>query len=343
MTKHNIHFIGSIGLEDAEIVFRSIAEHVGNKARRYPDGETGARHYWVNWQRKVFEEHPSFVLSAIREDSDIDDLPEFPKFKPVDGVKTEDIVFDSVGYASEALASYQTFSRLQQEGVIPEGVKFQVSLPTPLAVIYGFIEPAYAAGVESIYEKTMLKEVETIVKNIPNEFVSIQWDVCIEIVAYDGGLPLYINKDVDILDHMKSTVDRLMQPIPGAVETGIHLCYGDPGHKHIVEPRDTGSAVKFANTICDNAPRRIDYIHIPVPRERDDDAYFEALNDLDIGNTELILGLVHLTGGVEGTQRRMATADKFVSDYGIATECGFGRRPAETIPELLSVHAKAAG
>jgi hypothetical protein len=110
-----------------------------------------------------------------------------------------------------------------------------------------------------------------------------------------------------------------------------------------VEPRDTGSAVKFANTICDNAPRRIDYIHIPVPRERDDDAYFEALNDLDIGNTELILGLVHLTGGVEGTQRRMATADKFVSDYGIATECGFGRRPAETIPELLSVHAKAAG
>ena len=28
--------------------------------------------------------------------------------------------------------------------------------------------------------------------------------------------------------------------------------------------------------------------------------------------------------------------------FGIATECGFGRRPAETIPELLRIHAEAA-
>jgi hypothetical protein len=25
-------------------------------------------------------------------------------------------------------------------------------------------------------------------------------------------------------------------------------------------------------------------------------------------------------------------------DFGIATECGFGRRPPETVPELLALH-----
>jgi hypothetical protein len=53
--------------------------------------------------------------------------------------------------------------------------------------------------------------------------------------------------------------------------------------------------------------------------------------------------LVHLTDGVEGTRRRMATADKYVKDYAIGTECGFGRRPPETVRPLLQVHARAAG
>jgi hypothetical protein len=38
----------------------------------------------------------------------------------------------------------------------------------------------------------------------------------------------------------------------------------------------------------------------------------------------------------------MAAADKVVQDYGIATECGLGRRPAETIMALLKIHAQAA-
>jgi hypothetical protein len=31
-----------------------------------------------------------------------------------------------------------------------------------------------------------------------------------------------------------------------------------------------------------------------------------------------------------------------VQNFAIATECGFGRRPVETIPELLRIHAAAA-
>jgi hypothetical protein len=31
-----------------------------------------------------------------------------------------------------------------------------------------------------------------------------------------------------------------------------------------------------------------------------------------------------------------------VTDFSIATECGFGRRRPETIPELLRIHAAVA-
>ena len=58
--------------------------------------------------------------------------------------------------------------------------------------------------------------------------------------------------------------------------------------------------------------------------------------------TELCLGLVHHTDGVAGTRKRLATAEKYVEDFSIATECGFGRRPPETIPELLRIHAEVA-
>ena len=59
--------------------------------------------------------------------------------------------------------------------------------------------------------------------------------------------------------------------------------------------------------------------------------------------TELYLGLVHATDGAEGTRRRIATAQRVVAEFGVATECGMGRRPPETIPALLRTHAEVAG
>jgi hypothetical protein len=56
------------------------------------------------------------------------------------------------------------------------------------------------------------------------------------------------------------------------------------------------------------------------------------------------LGLVHLTDGLEGAKRRLAAARRVVDvdDFGVATECGFGRRPAETVSALLELHQQVA-
>jgi methionine synthase II (cobalamin-independent) len=125
---------------------------------------------------------------------------------------------------------------------------------------------------------------------------------------------------------------------------GIHLCYGDFEAKHFVEPLDTGKMVELANLFTHNSTRPLTWIHLPVPVDRDDEAYFAPLTGLERGErTELYLGLVHAKDGTAGTLRRMQAAHKTVKDFGIATECGMGRsRTPELVRELLQVHVSAA-
>src|SRR5947209_2728999 len=111
----------------------------------------------------------------------------------------------------------------------------------------------------------------------------------------------------------------------------------------IVEPENTSKLVDVANGISAGLKRSLNWISMPVPRNRSDDAYFAPLKNLQLHpETELYLGLVHFTDGVEGTRRRIEAAQRVVADFGVATECGLGRRPPETIPDLLRIHSEVA-
>jgi hypothetical protein len=110
-----------------------------------------------------------------------------------------------------------------------------------------------------------------------------------------------------------------------------------------VEPTDMGDMVEFANRVLRQIRRPVQLIHMPVPRNRADDSYFKPLKLLELQpQTELCLGLVHYTDGVEGAKKRLAIARKYVQNFSLATECGFGRRDPRTIPELLRIHAEVA-
>ena len=331
------HLIGSIGLENAETAMTKAAEILGPCCSRIPDGETGGRGYWIRWQQSTFDNCKDLQEGMVQEA-----LPGFkdsvrrPFYKIKQGVSPSDIELGDLGYAKEALSSYQIFSRLVTEEKISSTVRFQVSIPTPMALVCGFIMAEDQLNVEPAIESAMIKDVAQIQAEIPPDHLTIQWDVCYEVVGSDGGPKLpYANC-------IPGTVERLTRlcgSIDDRVELVIHLCYGDPGHKHIVDPVDLGTSVEFANKICAASPRLINAIHMPVMKNRTGEAYFKPLKNLDIPNdTKLILGLVHFTDGVEGGKARMATADKFVDDYDIATECGFGRRDPDTILELLQMH-----
>ena len=170
--------------------------------------------------------------------------------------------------------------------------------------------------------------------------LAIQWDVCQDVGIWEGFYEAYFD------DPQQGVVDRLTacaHKIPDDVEVGFHLCYGDFKHKHFMNPKDLGVVTEMSNRLADAARRPINWIHMPVPIDRDDDAYYAPLEGLAIApETELYLGLVHFDDDVDGAARRIAAARRVSRDFGVATECGFGRRPPETVLQLLDLHARIA-
>ena len=340
-TGRAIHLVGSAPYASAEEMFRAVAAHLGAqlgaRLKRLPDGEVGERDSWIKWQHARIGQSPQFRLIEV----DPVYVP-VPPYALVEGVASaDDIELPELGYADAAIESFAVFQRLA-DGVIPPGVRFQVGLPSPLSVASIYIVPPSRALFEQAYGRAMGRDLERILAAIPADRLAIQWEAAVEFALLEGIMPGHLGDDM--LDGITGRLAGLVDMVPAGAEAGIHLCYGDSGHKHFCEPADTGHLVDVANGVSARARRAIDWVHMPVPKERDDDAYFAPLAGLALKpGCELYLGLVHRTGGIEGTRRRIAAAEKVVQNFGIATECGLARRPPETIPALLRQHAEVAG
>ena len=99
----------------------------------------------------------------------------------------------------------------------------------------------------------------------------------------------------------------------------------------------------MANVLTREIHRPVQWIHMPVPKDRVDTAYFEPMRRLALrGETELYLGLVH-ADDMQATLQRTGAARKVISkDFGVGTECGMGRTPAELIDSILEISAGAS-
>ena len=334
--------VGTVPVDDAKAAFTLLGRTLGVRLPRITDGETGPRNYWITSQARVLHYADEFEPDGHDWSPESGDVPETgaPKYRLKPGVDPQTLVIPSFGYAENAVKSYTLFKELRAKGEIAPDTRFQVSLPTPIAFIVGIVaEQSHEAAMDAM-ERNMLAEVEQIVAAIPHEDLAIQWDACLEIFIWEDLRTIYF--DDPKIETLKRLA-RMIDAVPEPVQVGYHLCYGDFRHKHGVEPKDMATMVRMATIIAENVHRPIDFIHMPVPRDRDDDAYFEPLKDLDLDErTQLFLGLVHYTDGEEGTARRMETAKRHIRNFGIATECGLGRRDPATIPDLLKIHVRCA-
>jgi hypothetical protein len=100
--------------------------------------------------------------------------------------------------------------------------------------------------------------------------------------------------------------------------------------------------VEIANATNVGITRPIQFFHMPVPKERTDDAYFSPLDNLRLHpETRLYLGLVHHDDAA-GDAARIAAARGHVRIDGVATECGMARGDPARLPTLLAAHVRAA-
>ncbi|KAF2250800.1 hypothetical protein BU26DRAFT_270221 [Trematosphaeria pertusa] len=337
-----VHLVGSIcGTATSASAFYKALTSFPNRLRRLPDGEPAHRSTFVGWQMGVFAHTPDVLRKY-------DDAINCIQQAPVPVAEVTKIVANmpplEPGYDDAALESYAEFKKLKEEGKIPKGARFQVCLPTVFCVIC-LIREGFQEPVEPVYEEALLGCLRRIEEVVPSEELAVQWDIAGEPMTLEGAFRPHFepwfakgeSREV-LLDEIVGRIARLVGKVKQGAEVGMHICYGDWGHKHFVEPKDTGLMVEIAKGVIDRAERKVQWVHMPVPKSRDDEAYFLPLKDFGFEETELYLGLVHANDR-EGTDRRLKTAQDVLGgrNFGIATECGLGRTPVEDLAEIAEI------
>jgi methionine synthase II (cobalamin-independent) len=338
-----VHFVGSIPLPDSETVFRTLSKATGPHLTRLPDGETGIRKSWIRFLQDVLAGSSAVEVAT--------DLPPFkftqwdgkvireiPRLRVKPGATIDPAAFDT-GYAAMAIESWKVFERMQKAGEIPAGVKFQISIPTPIAPTYNNMIPQDRQKMLAALVPHFLGEVQKIAKAMPNDRIAIQWDVCQEVLAWEG---YYDKGPVDFKTETVDVLRKIGDGVPEPIELGYHLCYGSPADEHMVLPKDMDIMVEMTNAVVAGVKRSIQFIHMPVVKARTDDAYYAPLKNLKLKpETELYLGLIHHNDAA-GDQARLAAARRYARVDGVGTECGMARGDPARLPALLAAHAKAA-
>jgi hypothetical protein len=342
MAGYDVHLVGSIPLKDAAEVFETVSAKLGPRLLRLPDGETGKRIEWMGWLEPFFANHPDFENTG---ESVFRGYLSY-KYRVKAGVPLARVRFDNLNHAEIAIASYREFARLKAAGKIPAHVRFQFAIAHPITPIWRFIAEEQQDTLGPRYQEALLAEVAKMAAAIPHDDFAIQWDCASQIfrTLQEGKPSRYGKSKAEMLDHLSRWCITLGDAIPRDIDLIYHLCYGSAQNRHSVEPTDMDDMVEMANRISAGLSRPVQLFHMPVPVERTDDAYFSPLKRSRLRpETRLSIGCVHFTDGVAGTRRRLATAEKYVDNFLIATECGFGRYPADAVKTVLDVHAELAG
>src|SRR4030095_6565195 len=121
------------------------------------------------------------------------------------------------------------------------------------------------------YAQAMRAEIARMAAASPRAELSIQWD-CTEPIQYEG-----MNADQRAALHQ--ALIEYASYVPDDIELGYHLCYGDFEHTHRLQPPSLAVSVEITNALAAAVRRPIGWIHMPVPRDRNDDAYFASMHD----------------------------------------------------------------
>ena len=226
-----VFFVGSIALPNAATVFETVGRTFGSAVRRIPDGETGNRLGWMEWQTPLLAANP--LLEAIPSEGDWRN-PTAPDrwkhrtwFRLRPDADAGALQLGDIGYARNAVASYREFAQLKSKGVIAAGVRFMVAIPSPFNLINFHFASDQRAAAEPAYEAALLAEVDRIVDAIPHAELSIQWDCAHDMQAYDGAREAWFSGKQSGIEER---LIRIGDYIPADVELGYHFCYAQNLH-----------------------------------------------------------------------------------------------------------------
>ena len=351
--ENNLMLVGSIPLPTVEDVFTTCSGLIGEYLPCMPDGEVGPRLVWVSYLYERFKTHPDIELQPIPKGMR---GPFDERFRqvavargPIHADRADNhlvvkrgvtrIRFEDLGYSAAAIDSYAKFTRLRDQGVIPAHMRFQVAIPFTRSAFGNYFRRAEDYPIlEEAYEEVANRELAEIVEAIPAHDLAIQWDVCSEILDIEDYYPWWPKGDR--LEMNSEPAVRLhLDRLPEQAWLGYHICYGTSGGWPMQKPEDVVLSVALSNALVQKTPRRVDFVHFPAGRKAFDPVYYAALEDLDIGDCKVYLGLIHDTEpDLQDFRKRHAAAKQHLKEFGLASVCGYGRCSPDEINHALEVH-----
>lgn len=336
----DILLVGSIPLKSADEVFSVVGRELDGFVHRIPDGESGDRTDWVEWQSSVFSRIP-FVELVDESTDPTGQTHKGPQYRVRPGFPTAAVQFGPLGYVAAAETSYRAFTDAKAKGAIPADCRFQIGVATALSVVGQYVDDAFQIAVEPAYESRLLEEIDEIASVIPHDELAIQWNLATELSIIEGRRPVHFDQ---IWNGVLDRTVRAAERVPEDVELGLHFCFRDFEFNDFPLPADFDRIVDLANGLSALVGRSIDWIHFPVPKHTREASFFAPLDRLTLRDeTQLFLGVIHNDNDIAVTHHQIALAAQLVADFGVASECGLGELAAADVVPVLTKHRLIAG
>lgn len=347
--KRRVLLVGSLPFENEETAMKNSLDvlendlwalpdgEIGKKCARYPNGNRAA---WIQSIIDICEvekDNWKVVKQAERNELGFPTgYDTVPKLKPLHSPEQmyEHLDFKWIEYFKN---SYPIFKKLRKERGL-DHLKFQVGLPTGLAMTYAMMGPVNAIRYASTFNRRMAYEANEILKIADPGDISFQIEVPGELaMAYK--LPKFL------VSMSVKTIIGLANRIDNKAPFGIHICFGDLNNEALTKAKTLDKMVHFSNHLVSNWPKRhkLDYVHYPLAEAATappvEEKYYETLKNIELPeHVRFVAGFVHDKRSQEEHKEILGIVEKIRGHkVDIACSCGLGRKTQEVAEQLIQV------
>jgi hypothetical protein len=219
-----------------------------------------------------------------------------------------------------ALDDFRHFWLARLEGRIQPELRYTVALPTAYTLLCAAGQREDLAQLLA-YEQRVVAAVQLLLGTVPPEHLAIQWDAPAEMRVWETrGRDLTAPRGLP--ERLLQSFVTQWEAVPDSADIGLHLCHATAGSMGSANPTHIGQAVRLVGAVIASTERQPQFVHLPVPPERDDSVYFEDLIHLALWpSLEVHLGLVHESDTPDDVAARLSAAREVLPYAAASADC----------------------
>ncbi|MFF7213707.1 hypothetical protein ACFZAU_24740 [Streptomyces sp. NPDC008238] len=321
----HLHFVGSLPqFRTAEQALRWQVGDLAGRLRRLCGGETGDRLLWFVPVVKALKVSPKVRVVRDGDWSGYDDTDRLA-VRRGERLRGADVPLRLAGFAAEELHALAAMGH-----PATAGLPLQVGIPGYLDMALFTFGPVGMARAVHAFFQALAAEIRT-VHAAAGDTVVFQLESPAALVAVNT-MPRPLRRPAARL--LARLVARQAAAAPRGSRFGVHLCFGDLGHRAASRPHDAAAVAELADALIRRWPkgRTLEYVHLPLAAAQEppsvDPRYYAPLRRLGARtDTALVAGIAHEAQSREDQRTALRLAEEALGRrVDIATSCGLGRR-----------------